>query len=250
MDFLKRLGLFKEVKLPGWALFLYGLFVLIPDVKSRIDFWWDASQYLGGNVAAIGSGLTSPLSGIILMVVGVVYVVLVDEPKRPVFRQAWLRVAGWFTFGMIFLAVFAVTLISYVAQEIGPRRIYPIQGNIVRDILASAGFVGNYSVGITYVGTCYDCDGYAGDFVDLIKSVHGWTVVSGGTVLGPSHDLISPLGVAVLDKHPSTPSPATVVMDKALKAAQIPFDLLEARSFGNRNSSDTEIIISARRVRR
>lgn len=237
--------LFRGVKVPGWILILWGLFRFIPDLKSQIDFWWDASHYLGGNVSTISSFLTSPWSSLLLIAGGITYLIFVDESDRPVFRHLLWTVLAWSIVGLLITAAFTVSIISYVTEQIGARHIFPLQSKIIHEILEKDAATPK-TIGIIYVGTCFDCDGYADELADIISSVPGWRVVDRGTVLGPSRASISPFGIAIGDSNPSQPSSATVALQEALTAAKIPFELI--KSAQNSNVS-TEVIISARRRR-
>ncbi len=240
--------IFKEFKLPGWFLFIWGLFILIPDVKGRFDFWWDASQYLGGRVAMIGAILTHPAFGALLMISGVAYLVFVDEPKRPTVRASWPLYLGWGIILLVFLAVFTVSIISYITEQVGPRHIFPLQAAVIRDVLAGSSTERRKTIGITYVGSCFDCDGYADEFGDLISSIPGWSVVGRGTVLGPRRESISALGVAIADTNPSAQSSASLALQRALTEAKIPFEIVTTSfNLANPQQAEAEIIVSARR---
>ncbi|HLH95224.1 MAG TPA: hypothetical protein VKW08_08900 [Xanthobacteraceae bacterium] len=166
-------ALFREVKLPGWILIAWGLFIVIPDIKDRLEFWWDAARYLGGNMEAITNLLTSPVFGIILILAGVAYLVFVEEERRPASRHKIWPIISWAVVGATSFAAFVVSIVSYVNAQIGPRDIYPKEREAITSVLREEKSTVPFVVYVDYIATCFDCDGYAFSFVDLINSVPG-----------------------------------------------------------------------------
>ena len=129
----ERVGrLLRPVKIPGWLVFLWGLFTLLPDNQSRLAFWWDAAKWLGGNLAVTANVLESPIFGAALMVIGALYVAFVDDEIRPTLKNRWVSTLGWTVLSVVLTGIFSVTLIIYVVQQVGPRRIYPEQANVMK----------------------------------------------------------------------------------------------------------------------
>jgi hypothetical protein len=234
--------LFRDIKFPGWALFIWGTLIVIPDIKTRLDFWWDASAYLGGELAMVAAVLTSPLFGAFLMIIGVAYIVLVDESKRPTVRHRWWPIFGWAAVGLIFYAAYTVTMISYVTQQVGPRHIFPRQEAAIRGVLSKIVTESKQTVDVDYVASCFDCDGYAKEYIDLLNSLPGWAAINHGTVLGPGADFTSSFGVAIGD----TSSNASIALQKAFAEAHISFGLVKPRGHGGSMAANAEMMISAR----
>ena len=240
--------LFKEVKLPGWLLFFWGVFTLLPEVNEKLTFWWDAAVYLGGNIAIVEYVLTSPAFGVFLMISGVLYVVFVDESSRPsTRRKLWVYLA-WTVAGAALLAFFVLSLVSYINQQIGPRNIYPLQAKIMKKVIGeSTHSQHRVTADVEYVASCFDCDQYAFAFIDLLKDMPGWSIGATGSVLGPSRDSISSFGIAIMDADPSLPSNGTITLEKAFTEAGLPFEIVPplARRPGQ-VPADTGIMISPR----
>jgi hypothetical protein len=69
---------------------------------------------------------------------------------------------------------------------------------------------------------CLDCNEYAEEFSDIFREVH-WTIK---TSMVDRPTTKSPKGIAVLSPDPNNPLPAAAALIRALKAANIPFDLM------------------------
>lgn len=174
---------------------------------------------------------------------------MVDESDRPIFGHSWLPILGWGIACLIFLAVFAISIISYVIQQVGPRHIFPLQEAAIRDVLTKNAT--GTKVDIVNVATCFDCDGYAEDFDDLINSIPEWSASGGNALIGPPRGSISAFGVAIGIANPSAPSKAALVLEQAFTEAKIPFGVVMSspRPSYLKPVADVEIIISARRKR-
>ena len=85
----------QPVKIPGWVLVLYGAVQLIPDWKSRFDFWLDVAKESGGYLAVVASVIASPYFTPSLLAAGFAWIIFAGEAPRGVQRHHWLRHVGW-----------------------------------------------------------------------------------------------------------------------------------------------------------
>jgi hypothetical protein len=74
---------------------------------------------------------------------------------------------------------------------------------------------------------CSDCSDYSSELVDIIAKVPGWQIRK-TLVIGYSEEPRSDIGLTLADAHPGDPSPATLALNKALKAARVPFSIISA----------------------
>ncbi len=106
----------KPVKLPGWAALLLVIIQIVPDWKSRIDFWLDVAERTGGYVAVAAGIFLSPYFTPGLLLGGLLWIVFAGEAPRGVQRHHWLRYVGWSVFLICFTAL--VLTAGYGAIEI------------------------------------------------------------------------------------------------------------------------------------
>jgi hypothetical protein len=97
---------FSTRKLAGYAISALGLLWEIGDWGGRLDFFVRVAESMGATPAMIATAITSPWTGIVLIVTGITYVVFVGEPEKGVQRHPWWPYVGW--------TIFAVSLISLV----------------------------------------------------------------------------------------------------------------------------------------
>jgi hypothetical protein len=69
---------------------------------------------------------------------------------------------------------------------------------------------------------CLDCNQYAEEFADIFSEAH-WSI---RTPMIERPSTKSPKGIAVLSPDTNNPPPSAVALIRALKAADIPFDLM------------------------
>lgn len=246
--------IFGQVKLPAFVLWIWGLFLLVPSVRSALQYWWDAAVYLGGNMSTMGAILTSPWFGLFLIACGIAYQIFVDESRQPALRHKAFLLSGWLAVGLVLVAVFFISIVSYINDAIGPRHLYPMQREIITHSLKQKNKAASFTVGVEYVVSCFDCDGYSLDFVEALNSASGWRAIASGSVVGISRLSISPFGVAIRTPDASHPSAAATILAAALKKAKIKFDIITSGPLRlNFPSSDfpidTQIMISARSAR-
>lgn len=85
----------QPIKLPGWAAVLFVAFQLIPDWKSRLDFWLDVAKGTGGYLAMAATVVASPFFMPCFFAAGLAWIALAGEAPRGVQRHHWLRYIGW-----------------------------------------------------------------------------------------------------------------------------------------------------------
>jgi hypothetical protein len=85
----------EPVKLPGWAAVLFVAVQVIPDWKSRFDFWLEIAESTGGYFAVAASVIASPYFTPSLLAAGLAWIIFAGESPRGVQRHHWLRYAGW-----------------------------------------------------------------------------------------------------------------------------------------------------------
>jgi len=236
--------LFGQVKLPTIILVFWGLFTIIPALNGAVQFWWDAGIYLGGKMGLTGTILTSPWFGLFLIIAGVAYQVLVDENSRPTLRHRAFLFAGWAAAILLIGTIFAVSVVSYINAAIGPRHLYPKQKQTISAVLKTYTPKTSVFVKMVYVGSCFDCDGYALDFQDLFGTIPNWNASEMSSVLGVSRFSISPFGVSIRVADVKNLSESTKVLLSALRAADIHFDVFGGHP--NMWPVDLELLISPR----
>jgi len=82
-------------KWPGWAAILLVVFEVVPDWKSRFDFWLDVAKSTGGYLAVAATVIASPYFTPALLVAGLAWIAFAGEAPRGVQRHHWLRYVGW-----------------------------------------------------------------------------------------------------------------------------------------------------------
>lgn len=112
-------------KLPGWLLFLLGVFTGLPDWYARFDFWWGAVKQSGGVLGVVAALIGTPYFGPTLTALGVAYVLFVGEPRKTAQRHAWWPYIGWSVFGLCLTAIAVVSIYGYVQvtikQQVGTQ---------------------------------------------------------------------------------------------------------------------------------
>lgn len=117
----------EPIKLPGWAAVLFVAIQVIPDWKSRFDFWLDVAKGTGGYVAIAAAAIASPYFTPSLLIAGLTWIVFAGEAPRGVQRHHWLRYVGWSIIS-ICLTIVIVTvgygaLMFYVQSQVSDRDI-------------------------------------------------------------------------------------------------------------------------------
>jgi hypothetical protein len=112
----------EPVKLPGWAAVLLVIIQVVPDWKSRLDFWLDVAKGTGGYLATAANVIASPYFTPSMLTAGLAWLAFAGESPTGVQRHHWLRYVGWSIF-LICLTVMAVTigygaLTIYVKQQV------------------------------------------------------------------------------------------------------------------------------------
>ena len=109
-----------------------------------------------------------------------------------------------------------------------PRRLTPQQREIIQKVLASSRGQ-NHALAIVHDMSCSDCNIYADEIGDTIKSYPGYTVHD-FSVMSPA--VKSPKGVAILSPREPTIEPANAALDpttelivQSFSQAGIPFDV-------------------------
>ena len=82
-------------KLPGWALVALAVLNLIPDYKSRFEFWITLRPEAGWLAGILGSILGSAALTGALAVMGLLYILFVGKPEKYEVRFPILPVVGW-----------------------------------------------------------------------------------------------------------------------------------------------------------
>jgi hypothetical protein len=115
----------QPIKLPGWAAAILAVIIFFPDWHSRIEFWLSVAKAAGGYVGMIAAVIASPYFSPALFVGGLLWVLLIGEPKKGVQRRHWLRYVGW----SIFLICFTTVIVTagygaiefYIQREVSAR---------------------------------------------------------------------------------------------------------------------------------
>jgi hypothetical protein len=106
-------------------------------------------------------------------------------------------------------------------SRVEPRRLsHEQKKTIAENATLPAGT--SYALSIESDKRCPDCTQYADEFSDIFSEAH-WAI-STPTVERPSTK--SSKGIAVLSPDPNSPLPAAAALIHALKAANVPFDLM------------------------
>jgi hypothetical protein len=115
----RTVGLRARIKWPGWGFIILGTITWVPDWKSRLDFWLDIARSTSGGLIAMGARIfASPFFSPTLIVIGLVYLGLVGEPRRGVQRHPWWPYVGWIAFGLCVTAIFVTGVVGYVQISI------------------------------------------------------------------------------------------------------------------------------------
>jgi hypothetical protein len=95
---------------------------------------------------------------------------------------------------------------------------------------------------------CSDCSDYSSELIDIVEKVPGWAIYS-TLVIGYSEEPQSSEGLTLAEAHPDDPTPATLALRDALRAARIPFSIASAaKPLELEGKPGTKIVIS--RVKR
>jgi hypothetical protein len=106
-------------------------------------------------------------------------------------------------------------------SRVEPRQLSPEQKKtIIENVMLPVG--SSYALSIESDIRCPDCNQYAGEVSDIFSEAH-WTI---RTPMVERPSTKSPKGIAVLSPDPHNPLPAAAALIRALKAANIPFDLM------------------------
>lgn len=216
-----RKRLFTPIKIPAWALILYAIFSQIPDFFSRIQWWIESVGSTRSYIGLVTSMIASPYFSAALVIIGVLWLLFVGEPKVGVLRSyCWLYV-GWSMVALLVIAVIISCTFGYAVSVLGPRQVTPDQKK--RFINASRLIAGGpYKIYIDINLTCPDCAVYAGRLEALVGGSPKWQVEPGGNVGGPNY--FAPSGIAVLAD--SGASSAVKGLTTALDAASIRYNVI------------------------
>jgi hypothetical protein len=115
----------EPIKLPGWAAAVLAIVIFLPDWHARIEFWLNVVKGIGGYSGMLAAVLASPYFSPALFVSGIVWVLLVGEPKKGVQRRHWLRYIGWSIFAICLTAVILTAgygaIEFYIQEQISSR---------------------------------------------------------------------------------------------------------------------------------
>lgn len=118
-------------------------------------------------------------------------------------------------------------------SRVEPRRLSNEQKKkITENVIMPVGEA--YALSIESDMGCPDCNQYAEDFSGILSEAH-WTI---RTPMVERPGTKSPKGIAVLSPDPNNPLPPVVALIRALKAADIPFDLMSGSelNFGSQGA--------------
>jgi hypothetical protein len=117
--------LFTRAKLPAWAVILWEALQVIPDWKSRVDFWIDVAKGTSGFWSGVANVISLPYFNFALTATALIWLGLAGEPKKFVQRHPWLPYLGWAVFGIALAAVVSTIGAGYfefrIKQEVGKR---------------------------------------------------------------------------------------------------------------------------------
>jgi hypothetical protein len=85
----------EPIKLPGWVVIAITAIQVIPDWKSRFDFWLDVAKQTGGYLAVAATVISSPYFMPSFFTAGLAWVVFAGESPIGVQRHHWLRYLAW-----------------------------------------------------------------------------------------------------------------------------------------------------------
>jgi hypothetical protein len=115
----------EPVKLPGWAAVAFVALQVIPDWKSRFDFWVDVAKQTGGYLAVAATVIASPYFTPSLLTAGLAWILFAGEAPRGVQRHHWMRYVGW----SVFLVCFTTIVVTagygaiefYIKEQVSTR---------------------------------------------------------------------------------------------------------------------------------
>jgi hypothetical protein len=126
---------FSYRKWAGYAISLLGVVQLLIhwgwyllNVGGNLDLSWHVAEHLGVTTSMLATAILWPWTGIILIVIGVLYVIFIGEPPSGVQRhQAWPYV-GWAIFAFVFASMVnydnsCLIYLSRTYQLMGKRRV-------------------------------------------------------------------------------------------------------------------------------
>jgi len=99
--------LFETSQWSGWATFLLGAFIFIPDWQSRLSFWLDTLRQVSGSADMVAEILFGPYVGMALIFVGLAWIMIVAFQTEHARARQWMPLAGWTIF-----VVFVIVLSS------------------------------------------------------------------------------------------------------------------------------------------
>lgn len=94
-----------QVKLPGWLFLFLAVVIGFPDWNSRHEFWLQVAKSSGGRLAMVAEALAWPYFSPTLAIVGVLYLLLVGQPKKSVQRHPLFPIIGWISVTICFAAI-------------------------------------------------------------------------------------------------------------------------------------------------
>jgi hypothetical protein len=133
-----------------------------------------------------------------------------------------------------------VAMQTYHGRLEGSRHFTAAQARTIRKVLARQSLPAPATLYVVEM-QCSDCSDYSSELVDIIAKVPGWQIHK-TLVIGYSKEPESDIGLALADPHPDDPSPATLALKKALKAARVPFSIVSGTPL--EKMPGTKIIIS------
>ena len=108
-----------------------------------------------------------------------------------------------------------------LVSRIEPRRLSHEQKKaITANVMLPEG--ASYLLSITSDMSCMDCNQYADEFSGVLSEAH-WVI---RTPMVEKPGTKSPKGIAVLSPDPNNPLPEAAALMRALRAADIPFDMM------------------------
>jgi hypothetical protein len=193
-------------KWPGWASIGLGgsrIFHLWED----LDFAFNALRSLGGEIGMIAAVITSPFFAIGLIAYGVVHLVVVGEPRRPLQHQAWVYL-GWSIFGVCLTAIIMTAgwgvIQAYIqsqiyhgieTQKLPDRHLLSEQINNLLGVLKPNADSFPNNMQVESVSSSPDAAGYAQQFMEVFHlaglTVNGIKPDDNKTMLFPSPAQVS-----------------------------------------------------------
>ena len=116
---------FTRAKVPAWAVILWEAFQIIPDWKSRVDFWLAIAKGTGGFWGGVATVISVPYFNLGLTAAALLWLGFAGEPKKFVQRHPWLPYLGWAVFGIVLAAIGSSLITGYfelrVKEEVARR---------------------------------------------------------------------------------------------------------------------------------